>query len=342
MSDSQQKSPADILNEALEDIELSTGHFTTTISRPKYADNITTAFDLFPDNGADTAILVAGPMVYEDHFTRDSIRLYRRHYPKALIILSTGEDEDSEYLDDLQAPNVVVLKSRKPENPGIRNREWGRILNHAAVQEAANQQKMYCFRTNTHTRVYAPNLLATFRSLLASFPLDQDCLQRKRLIISSHGSFKYIPFGYSPMLMYGHIDDMLNYWDERVDPGTEVPANDTVPSISLHMKTDISCYFAVRYLQKIGLVFNPESLRDSWRALAEQFCMIDPEMLDLYMHATPKTYKERRTAAYQARNNQMFSFRDWLILYQNRDRIESAPEHILHMPLGAEIPDCNA
>jgi hypothetical protein len=312
--------------------------FLTYIARPKYAEQIDTYSDLSPDSGKDVAILVCGPMVYENHFTRDSIRLYRKYYPQALIILSTGEDEDADYLDDLQGPDVVVLKSRKPENSGRDDREWGRILIYTGVQEAVRREKMYCFRTPTSARAYAPNLLSYFRSLQDVFPLSSDYLQHKRLIFCGCGSLKYMPFCFSIFFQFGHVDDMSKYWEGLAIFPDDIPEGGSETSIALRAETNMYCYFNIRYLRNIGMSFKPKSLRDSWRVMADLFCLVDYQMLDLASHISPENYKEIREAIYQPRTSQMFSFRDWLILYQNRDRIDSAPEHILDMPLGELIP----
>jgi len=337
----KEKSVRESVAESLLEHELRCPDYLTYVARPKWVEHVETVSDLSPDGGEGTAIVMSGPMVYENHFTRDTLRLYRRHYPKALIILSTWDDEDREYLDDLRDDQVQVVTRPKPLNRGINNSEEGRIPFHAGLCEAKKRQINYVFRTGTAQRIHAPNILSFLHGLLETFPLKCDDKQKKRIIASSHGTQKYLPFCISAMFMYGNIDDLLAYWDDVPDTRAPLPPpTDNVETCRMRAQTLTACYFATRYLKKIGVQIDANSIQDHWRILAERFCLLDREMLDSYWHVpvtSPFHATERREFPYTARSNQSIPFSEWLILYHTQGHHPSAPDWILDLPWGEKL-----
>jgi hypothetical protein len=329
----------ELISRSLLEHELQGPDFLRYVGRPKYTEQIDANSDLSADDGKDAAILVCGPMVYESHFTRDTIRLYRKNYPNALIVLSTGEDEDADYLNNMKGSDAIVLRTPKPAGNGlVRRGEYARLQAVAAVQYAARQKRTYCVRSDTATRAYAPGLLSFFKGLQSGFPLPPGSPQKERFIFCGYGSFKYMPFCYNPAFQFAHMDDMLTYWGDPKVPDSVVPKLGAAQTIAALAEANLSCFFTTRYLQKSGIDVDPKSLRDSWRVLASQFCVVDPDVLDYFLYLPQPQAEERRVSLYQPRTNQMLSFRDWLLLNQNQKRAELAPECVLGMSLGAWIP----
>jgi hypothetical protein len=328
------------LHEILQERELTGPNFLTYTARPKAFERIETRSDLSPDGGKDTAILLTGSMVYEDHFTRDTIRLYRQHYPEALIILSTWDDEDKEYLNDLREDQVHVITNPKPVYPGVKDTEHIRIPFHEGLKEASVYGISRALRTAPSQRIYVPNVLYLLRNITQLFSLRNGEGQKDRLIASAFRTHKYLPFSISAMFMYGHIDDLLKYWDHEADSRSLPQTPDEEATVRSMSQSQPGCYFAKKYLAEIGAAVTEDSIQEHWRILAERFCLLDREMLDMYWHMPSDTVlhaAERRESNYAAVNSCSMRFNDWLILYHTQGHHPSAPEWILDMPWGEKL-----
>jgi hypothetical protein len=324
----KEKTAKELIAESLTEQELRGPDFLTYVARPKHVEHIETWSDLSPDGGAGTAIIVHGPMVYESHFTRDTIRLYRKHYPKTLIILSTWDDEDDDYLEEMRDQQLRVIINKKPQHLGRGDSELTRIPSHAGIAEANARGVSHILLTRTDHRLCAPNLIEYFRSLQNCFPIDTALKQTERIIVSAYGTRKYIPFWFNAYVMFGHITDMSRYWDDVADLRSKPAAGPIANSIQWHLQNYHWHYFATKYLRKTEISFEASQLQDSWRVLTDLFCLVDKEMLDLYWKESADSRflgQERRVNVYNMQIGQLMTFRDWFLLYQNKGRISSAP-----------------
>jgi hypothetical protein len=324
----KEKTQGERIAESLMEHELQGPDFLTYVARPINVENIKTWSDLSPDGGAGTAIIVAGAMVYENHFTRDTIRLYRKHYPEALIILSTWDDEDADYLDAIRDDKTLVAVGERAKG-GAGGRVRAQVF--AALQTSEERDITHALRTSTLHRLYAPNLIEYFKSLQRAFPLSADHSQKQRIITSNHVAAKYIPYYVNTTVMFGHMHDMLNYWVAPEGGHPLLPAVDYTARIMERSKIDPASYFTRNYLQSIGVKFNPESLRDSWRILAEQFCFVDCQTMDIFWSGSNRWWDERMPLQqYAMRASQRWTFQSWLTLCMNPDRAKLAPEYIVN------------
>ncbi len=330
----KEKSRQELIADSLREHELKGPDYLTYVARPILADDINTWSDLSPDGGAGTAIILAGPMVYENHFTYDTIRLYRKHYPEALIILSTWADQEAkDYLKDVQDDKTLIeLSERTDEQDDIQYRNQV----HTALQTASEWGVTHVLSTSSQHRLYAPNLIDYFKGIQKTFPLPADHPQKKRIITSNHVAAKYIPYHINAAVMFGHMHDMLNYWAAPNDGHPQLPPVDRTASVIERSKIDPGCYYTRSYLERIGVEFNPESLRDSWRIMAEQFCFVDCQTIDLFWRI-PNTKNEKRSIDYGMRGTKRWTFQDWLTLWAFRDRTDLPSELNLNMPASDEI-----
>ena len=97
-----------------------TRKFITFHTRPIFASDIKyrgkeTAED------ALCAIIIQGPIRREDNFTLETVKLYRKHYPAATVILSTWEDEDVSSFEILKSEHLKIILSPKPPIAGQNN-----------------------------------------------------------------------------------------------------------------------------------------------------------------------------------------------------------------------------
>ena len=68
----------------------------------------------FRYNFSDTAIVLQGPIAYENNYTADTIRLYRKVYPNAPIVVSTWPGESTDDFRKICRENSVALLENVP------------------------------------------------------------------------------------------------------------------------------------------------------------------------------------------------------------------------------------
>jgi hypothetical protein len=125
-------------------------------------------------------------------------------------------------------------------------------------------------------------------------------------------------YGMSDTLNFGHIDDMLKYWDADLD--TRLNIKSKVTESDIHpfefAKYNVcEVYLVTSFLEKIGAKIN-WTLEDSFKKYAYHFCIIDQNSLDLYWGKY--TFLEQKWKRYSEEVNyfEELTFNEWLLLYK--------------------------
>lgn len=302
--------------------------------RPQYSDDVNSLS--YPwSKETKMAIIIQGPIIKENDFTIETIKIYEKHFPDDLIILSTWNDEDRDYLKKCPTGNVKIIYNKRPDNPGISNVNYQIASSFAGVTLAKENNYQYVLKTRTDQRLYAPNIKEFFFNILQVFPLNLGYNQKCRIIGVSLNTFKYRPYGLSDMTLFGHIDDMLMYWSVDHDP--RIPRQINAPIMKEFMDERIcEIYLFTKFLERIGREVK-WTLADSWNAFTNHTCIVDKESLDLYWPKYQK-YREFRYLGYSGvTTRDELSFRDWLSLYTRMNRIEPVFEEIIDKRFGDTI-----
>jgi hypothetical protein len=278
------------------------------------------------------AIVIQGPNIFDDEFTIETIKLYRHNFPDAILILSTWS-VSADMIEELKKHDVHVVQNQRPTNPGISNINLQIITSGAGVVAARELGAQFVLKTRTDQRIYHPSLEAYLFNILKHYPLLPDVPgQMKRLVGISLGTFKYRLYGVSDMFLYGHIDDMVRYWniplDARID-STEKRDNagdNTWRTFSAWRICEV--YLCTEFLKSIGrdITF---TLADSFQVFRDHFVVIDQAAIKLYWHKY--TLNADRYAGLGFFDPEL-SFNDWLVLYHSIDNV-IIDETILDQPI---------
>jgi hypothetical protein len=137
-------------------------------------------------------------------------------------------------------------------------------------------------------------------------------------------------YGLSDMFTFGHLDDMLLYWDipfdnRTFDSNDLLKFNRTLRSYSNWRICEV--YLMTEFLKKTNHDLK-WTIKDSWGAFASQFCVIDKGSIDLYWGKYSSL--EDMWINYEDKVNKYeeMSFKEWLNLYTNLTTIEF-PEYLL-------------
>lgn len=307
--------------------ERMSGSWLTYHARPKRAEDCEIASDA-ASSLPSLAVVMQGPVLKRDDFTFETMRLYRRLFPGARLVLSTWKSEDATTLDRFRAVGIDVVTNDPPATPGQQNFNYQLVSSWAGLEHAAQAGAEYAIKTRTDQRVYGVNIHAMLMNMLRAFPLQSAGRQRSRIIGASTGTFVFRLYGMTDMFLFGHIDDMLLYWSAPLSDA-RVPERKG-PQSWRETSMDCICevYLATEFLKAVG--HEPQwTLEDSWRAFATHFAVVDGEDLDL---AWPKyeRFREYRRRSYTGqRIDRWLSFQEWLMMYTGQVFESSVPEHLL-------------
>lgn len=289
--------------------------FVTVHSRPIIAKNCNTWSDPLITT-PKTAIVLQGRLVAEHNFTVETVRLYKKHWPKdTIIIVSTDVGSDTSMVQSLEAEGAIVVLSKLPPIKGIGNVNLQLVSTLAGLTAAKDRGAEFVYKTRCDQRMYGVNIDEFLLNLIKAFPVAKGFKQKYRIIASSFLTLKYAPYLVTDMLQFGHIDDMIEYWstahDNRIDPPKP-----------LHTVQDVidariaESYLASEFLTRIGRPVT-WTIEDSWQAYADHFCIVDRETLDLFWYKYD-FYKEYPMKDYGGvSNSQLLTFAEWFNLYRS-------------------------
>jgi hypothetical protein len=222
-----------------------------------------------------------------------------------------------------------VVMSHKPAYAGQQNANLQIVSTSAGVRAAKEAGASHILKTRTDQRLGAPNLLDLLDGMQRAFALRDAPGQQARLMALSLNTFRYRMYGVSDMFLYGGTEDMLAYWtppldDRRFDPNEVHFRN--LREFSQWRICEV--YLCTEFLKRSGWELR-WTLEDYWRLLAERFCIVDANSLDLFW---PKySTRELRWTNYTAQSHNFteLGFRDWMLLQGGMQRLQHIPEEKL-------------
>ncbi|MFA5247664.1 MAG: WavE lipopolysaccharide synthesis family protein [Patescibacteria group bacterium] len=314
----------DLIKKTIYQAENLFGFFFTFHLRPIKADTVKIAPITFSKLPL-CAIVIQGQVLYEKNFTRETLKIYRHNFPSAILILSTWEDEKSKYIEEIKALGIEIVLNKKPTYSGIGNINFQIISTNGGLEKAQEFGAQYILKTRTDQRFHNPSALEYFINLQKTFPVPTGYAQKQRIISVNLDTFRNRMHEISDMLIFGQLDDMLIYWNTP----TELPeyaaalATETA-KIKAGQRGPIEqeefpiCErkLSSNFLKSIGrtLTWTHE---DSHKTLANHFCIIDAEDIDLYWHKYARLH-ERRHHLYNQENfwdKHEVSFAEWLNIH---------------------------
>lgn len=306
-------------------------NFLTYHFRPKFFK------DMYIKNKVNdeekVAILLQGPIIFEDNFTEETIKIYKKNFPRAMIILSTWEEHKDIIYKHFSNLGIFLIFNKKPKFSGPKidkftnsNINYQIISTKSGVLLAKKHKAKYILKTRTDCRLYSNNYVTYLINLLKLFP-SQSKLQKFR-IISTNFTLKYRIYSFSDILLFGHIDDILKYFEY---------------SNILETNNVFSNYFKIYFLNKDKKIFDfkkfvPEvylfinylnqlnekvlwTKDNYYNLLSKFFIIIDNCHLDFFWNKHNKEL-EYREKSYNKSKSVNINFSEWLELYLKSNKIK--------------------
>lgn len=306
-------------------------HFMTSRARPKSSAalglcaNTSPRYSLQPAlRPENAAIVMQGPIWSADDFTLETMRIYRRHMPDCMLVLSTWEDAPWQDLDRIAKLGVDIVLNDKPAIPGPYNVNMQIVSSSGGIQRAAELGAEWVIKSRTDQRLYHPTIMSSLISLARLFPPLGAAAetQRYRVFGMAGGTFKFAPYHLCDQTVFGHIDDMLAYWSP---PLREGPLPESFPTDPLRSFLEVPIgrfcryaaaepYFASQFLLRQGRSLE-WTVADSWAALRDHFGVVDQMSSDIYWVKGQYNTMRDVVGSYAALSNiGELGFLDWVQL----------------------------
>lgn len=268
---------------------------------------------LFPsptDNEIDVAVVVQGPIMRQFDFTFNTVKLYRAMFPSARIILSTWDTEGNLGRFEELCEVLTSIKASVPLGPANYNLQMASAS--AGVLRAQELGAEFVLRTRTDQRMCDPFALKALISNLLAFPPSEKSRQKFRLATLSLNTFLYRPYGISDMFTFGHVEDMLAYWNGNVFQG---PESSEGPG-GMPLEHPVAPFFPEVEINSRFLKSRGEQLDGSvyhyWKTLKERFIVIDSEAVGLFW---PKYSTLENRWGNKVMHLEQVSYSKWLSIF---------------------------
>ena len=288
------------------------GEFKTVVYRPKRADELGIRSD--KRTTKKTAIVIQGPIKYEDDFTLETVKIYKMLYPECQIIVSTWEDERNRAGELLGGEDVILCFSSKPLHAGYGNSAFQTISSRKGVDKALELGCERICKTRTDQRFYNPNLFYELEKLLELFPVEKGTAQKERVICISTTTDKNRLYNICDMFVYGDADDVNRYFscplDERdYDSTTQVVWTNAAEFARQRFAEE---WFVTHFIESLGYELK-WTYEDSDYYRNKLFMIIDASLLDfVWMKYNNDEYKDRYYNSQKPLVPSYVGFLEWL------------------------------
>ena len=159
-------------------------------------------------NFDDTAIVIQGPLVYENNYTAETFKLYRSIYPNVPIIVSTWQDEATNaFRRECRENSIVLLENEPPTYRGFLNVNLQLKSSFQGVKYVREKTcAKFVLKTRTDQRINRFDFLVYFKNLLETFPPKDNKLQRRIIFLASANLTS--PFHLTDFLSFGDTSDI--------------------------------------------------------------------------------------------------------------------------------------
>ena len=256
--------------------------FLSLLERPKKSEQVF-ACEEATEPQCKTAIILQGPLVQEEKFTLETIKIYNKIYPGCVIIVSTWNDENATYIDQIKSEtSCEIVLSTRPKHSGILNLNFQVASTLAGLYCAKRMGIKYAFKTRTDFRFIKYGLIDFLYNLLQMYPISID-YQKYRIVLGGDCLCSmFRAFWVADKYNFGYIDDMIQYWNydmDNVSINRQKIENELFQNerISWRERTEKKLCaepnIIRNYLSRFGEE-NDCSVKTYWNALERQFIMM--------------------------------------------------------------------
>lgn len=181
---------------------------------PKYDSNISVNKLNTDTMDSEFAIIIQGQI--KNEFTTESVKIYKKLFPKAVLIISTWDNIEECYKIQLLKEGAVVLISHLPEKSGLSNVNYQIVSTLVGVRYAFEKGIPFVFKTRSDQRIYNSNSFEYLKSIIEVWPVSTKnrTNQRGRIItVSGFRNQMFTPYYLQDFLYFGYTEDLLKLFN---------------------------------------------------------------------------------------------------------------------------------
>jgi hypothetical protein len=295
-------------------IKLIKNNFFTYHLRPKYAADFH-SISTYKSSGNDFAVCIQGPIAKNCKFVLETIGIYKKIFPGAIIIVTTWIDEEKNVIEQIKKTGVVVLQSEYPKDPGPINVNYQTTSTTAAIEYAQKNNITFFLKTRSDCRVYKSNVFPYLKGMMDLFPINNKINAKGRIIASSANTCKFKIYGLTDILVFGYTEDMSIYFSPELSQDS-LHRNGFGKHPSIINETYLigEVFLCSRYLKNIGVDLD-WSLDHWWKCLKDIFVVFDADSVDFLWQKYDYQWDKKFLRTYSYKAHRSVEFSDWLALY---------------------------
>lgn len=241
------------------------------------------------------AVILQGPLMLEDHFTYETVKLYKKIFTDGIIIVSTWNTEDESELKLIRELGAEVVLSEFPKVCGRYNVNYQFKSSFEGMRRAKQLGAVYGFKTRTDMRIYRNNFFQEVYLILKQNPCK--CGVQKERFISLGGRSGNILWNsnLSDFFLFGNIEDLLSFYGvdydncesrEGIIEGFKPVSNrKELCEANSHAES----FIYSRYFKSKGIDYN-YSIKRYWEIVSDLFICMSEIDLNLYWHKYETRY----------------------------------------------------
>ncbi|MEM6473502.1 MAG: WavE lipopolysaccharide synthesis family protein [Planctomycetota bacterium] len=288
------------------------------------------------NSGSKVGVVIQGPIIERDGLTLETIQLYRNTMPDAELIVSTWNDVSTAVRQEIEAAGCHVVTSDMPVERGPHNLNLQITSTRRGLEYAHKLGCDYAMKTRADTRIHMRDVDRFCIDMLQKFPTNGTAFQSTRLLVMDFATRLYIPYHPSDLMMFAATEDLLFYWSLslcRADQTFEVcdefdrMLEQSIPEIVLCRS----------YLQRRGVNLTND-LAQWWQILAEQFLVVDRDMIDFFWPKYNYNVDQRLGMDWDTSNMALCHFAQWMQIYSRGLVPEVSIDQLMRQQVYERLP----
>jgi hypothetical protein len=274
----------------LQGYEMYSENYFSFKLRPKRADYFIPSNIKTKTKQGEFAIVLQGIIEVKDNFTIETVRLYKKIFPSAIIIISTWDNTSKDLLNEFKNLGCEMVLSKNFEPCGIGNVNYQICTSLAGIKRARELGATYTLKNRSDLRIYREFAFEYLKSLLTIFPVDEvNPFNLKGRIISPAGNSgqMFMPLWIQDFYYFGYTEDMLNFFSIPYDSRQIHSAQKYLKEKYGEFDGDIMCnmlvpeiYITKSFIEKY--VHAEMNVLSHWNFIKKYFIIVDHESLDAY------------------------------------------------------------
>jgi hypothetical protein len=292
---------------------LSSTDFITYYLRPKKSDNFNfkTSKRI---NQKDLGLIIQGPTKGYENFIYETIKIYKKNFNGAQIVLSIWDDANKLFLKEVKKLNIKIIISSYKKNM-FQGFDHQIQTTTSAISFLKNKTK-YILKTRTDCRIYSPNCFEYLLSLIKTFALKNNVKnQKQRIVFSSLITPKFRVYGATDILVFGTSSDINKYFSkEFFYESLKKYKLGKFPKTFKGTLLTGEIMLCAKYLIKKNIKLKWDL--DHWCQMLENYFIIaDHNEIDLFWKKYSYENEGRFTLNFKNQTRRIITFGDWLNIY---------------------------